>query len=461
MSDDPKQWWQTLPAIIAGFATLLTALTGLLVTLHQMGVFKLADLKPQSQSPAPTPVEETAAPVVPTKPPRKPPKIETPSPTPDSVVEPTATATATATATPRRSPKFAPTPTPTPEEAPAAAPTPTATKSPRKPPVVPPITEHLALGRVTFVTDQNASVKALATYLEEKGAEVSVVSPAHPDELAVSRPDIVIVGADTGEAWERLSKTITNKLFENVKVIGFGKGGGALFSRLGLEISSLKGVHGNETRVAVQMPELLKSPLPVPAEDRAVEIYRASRSDIIGIYDGGSPAVAGFEGIARWTTQKNYWPVCRQGNYVLWGFDAPSGDMTDAGKQFFINLLVNQKARPTVPLNQTRKTSEFVKSGVISERLTKEFPRQEWPFQVKRAGHFRARLSWNPPGTPLALLLGAKEGRMRQRKDGFSPLIIDFDIAGENVGEDWRVEVVCFGDLGTKVVDYKLELVIP
>jgi hypothetical protein len=401
MSEEPKQWWQTLPAIIAGLATLLTALTGLLVTLHQMGVFKLSDMRAH----------------------------ESPSPTPRAVDEPAAPATAI--------------------------------KPPRKPPVVSPMTDRLALGRVTFVTDQNASVKALASYLEEKGAEVSVVSPAHLDELAVSRPDIVIVFADTGGAWERLSKSITNKLFENLKVIGFGGGGSALFSQLGLEISSLKGIHGNETRLTVQMPELLKTPLVVPAEDRAVEVYRAGRSDIIGIYDQGSPMVAGFEGIAHWSSHKNHWPVCRQGNYVLWGFDAPTGEMTDEGKQFFVNLLVNQKARPAVPLTQTRKTTENVKSGVISERLTKEFPGQDWPFQMKRTGHFRARLSWNSQGTALALMLGPKDGFMRERKDGPSPLMIDFDVAKENVGQDWNVRVTCFSDLGTKVIDYKLELSIP
>ena len=42
MSDDEKQWWQTLPAIIGGIAALLTALTGLLIALNQLGVFKQA-----------------------------------------------------------------------------------------------------------------------------------------------------------------------------------------------------------------------------------------------------------------------------------------------------------------------------------------------------------------------------------------------------------------------------------
>ena len=47
MSDEPKQWWQTLPAIIGGLATLVTALTGLLVALNQLG--KQTEKKPAAQ----------------------------------------------------------------------------------------------------------------------------------------------------------------------------------------------------------------------------------------------------------------------------------------------------------------------------------------------------------------------------------------------------------------------------
>lgn len=55
MNDEPKQWWQTFPAITGGVATILTALTGLLVALNQMGIFKPTEKKP---SPSPEPTKE-------------------------------------------------------------------------------------------------------------------------------------------------------------------------------------------------------------------------------------------------------------------------------------------------------------------------------------------------------------------------------------------------------------------
>jgi hypothetical protein len=58
MSDEAKQWWQTLPAIIGGLAALVTALTGLLVALNQSGVFKQTEKKP---APAEEPVTAITA----------------------------------------------------------------------------------------------------------------------------------------------------------------------------------------------------------------------------------------------------------------------------------------------------------------------------------------------------------------------------------------------------------------
>jgi hypothetical protein len=42
VADEPKsiQWWQTLPAVIAGLATLITALAGLIAALNQIGLFR-------------------------------------------------------------------------------------------------------------------------------------------------------------------------------------------------------------------------------------------------------------------------------------------------------------------------------------------------------------------------------------------------------------------------------------
>lgn len=343
----------------------------------------------------------------------------------------------------------------------------TAAKPPKEPEQVKPAANRLDLGRTTFITDRRESVKTLATYLENEGADVSVISTDQLDDLAATRPDTIIVGADTGEGWGKISKTVLSRLFEDSKIIGFGYAGANLFRLLGLRISSPNEMHGSGSdgiQVVVQVPDILQSPLPIPAENNMVQVYEPTASDVIGIYDEGSPMVAGFEGIAHWSKWKNHWPICRQGNYVLWGFSATTSEMTDAGKQLLVNLLVNHKARAPVPLSQARRKTEYVKSGLISERLSKQFHNHKWPFQIKNAGHLSARLSWTPPDVDLALILGTEQRRRFQRKDGRSPLTIDYDVNEEDVGhsdDDWFINVTCFGDLGTTVIDYRLELSVP
>jgi hypothetical protein len=70
-----------------------------------------------------------------------------------------------------------------------------------RPDRVKPNANRLDLGRTTFITDQGELVKTLATYLENEGAEVSVISTDQLDSLAATRPDTIIVCGDTGAAW--------------------------------------------------------------------------------------------------------------------------------------------------------------------------------------------------------------------------------------------------------------------
>jgi hypothetical protein len=67
MSDDPqnasKGWWQTVPGILTGVAAFLTALTGLLLALHQMGLLQQSHPTASSQSVA---ADGSASPTNPT-----------------------------------------------------------------------------------------------------------------------------------------------------------------------------------------------------------------------------------------------------------------------------------------------------------------------------------------------------------------------------------------------------------
>lgn len=313
--------------------------------------------------------------------------------------------------------------------------------------------------RVVFVTDRPDRTQALVEYLKQQGAVVSVTSTADLAAVASARPDLVIVGADTRDYWKTQSKAIVRRLFEGYRVLGLGEGGSGLFFMLDLKLAGV--MHTNSTEVAIHVPELLRTPLAVAASERTVDVA-VRGGDVIGVYDFGSPAVGGFEGIGRWPAHPNHWPIARQGQYALWGFTASADQLTESGKRLFANLLAEHRTRPLATLSQLTKV-EYVKPGLISERLTAQFSKHEWFVQLRRPGRIQASLLWQPAERGLALILnGPGQVGYFSRKDGTSPLVIEFEATAEHVskGSDWRISVSAFGSL-EKAIDYRLDLSFP
>lgn len=59
--NDQRSWWTTLPGVLTGAAAVLSAVTGLIVAIHQLGLFSGAPTPPAA-APAPAPPAATAAP---------------------------------------------------------------------------------------------------------------------------------------------------------------------------------------------------------------------------------------------------------------------------------------------------------------------------------------------------------------------------------------------------------------
>lgn len=192
-------------------------------------------------------------------------------------------------------------------------------------------------------------------YLGEQGADGSLISTEELDHLDSEDPVIVILGKDTEKVWEGLSASELSQRFENHKVIGMGGGGTALFFLLGLKLGG--GAGGQDTRVVVEYPELL------PNSDKLVDVYHPGEAYVVGAYDyafskeQGHPADPGFEGIAHWEDYTHHWPIARQGSCVLWGFEAPTDQMTDIGKALFMNLLVYLQANPPCPYRRRESSA--------------------------------------------------------------------------------------------------------
>jgi DNA-binding winged helix-turn-helix (wHTH) protein len=319
------------------------------------------------------------------------------------------------------------------------------------------------IGRLTVLTNRPDGVRDLVAYLSGYGAECSTLNTSELGKIAATVPDIIIVAADTRDSWtEQPQSALRRQVFANYKVFGMGDGGAQLFSVLGLQIG--RGHVMTASRLDYPLIVELKA-LSLSSSDKVLQVSQGE-GESIGVYDEGSPDIAGFEGIARWQNAEHaehHWPIARQGNYMLWGFDSPVEQMTEVGKRLLVNLLIEQRMHPSVPLSQARTKHEYVQPGLLAGRLNAQFPTSLWHFQVRKPGRITARLSWNPAELPLALILngpGQSQGGYFARKDGISPLEIAFDATDGHVSTDidWRISIDDFGETGGTLIDYKLEL---
>jgi hypothetical protein len=184
----------------------------------------------------------------------------------------------------------------------------------------------------------------------------------------------------------------------------------------------------------------------------------------MGIYDQGSPSIAGFEGIAHFKQDRHYWPICRQGNFVYWAFDGPIQKTTEDVQQLYRNVLAYLKSEPSKALSGALAKRNYVRPGQISGRLTEQtdFSHQHH-FQVLQPGKILADLSWSPVDHAMAAILnGPGKVGYYERGDGESPLHIVFEVDADlqAIGTDWKLSVTTF-DASAPFIDYQLEPSFP
>jgi type II secretory pathway pseudopilin PulG len=326
---------------------------------------------------------------------------------------------------------------------------------------------HLASLRLSIIDDRLERARPAYSYLEEQGAALSFIGTTELAKLQMSRPDMVIVGAST--RWARNDPITLKQTFEGYKVVGLGNAGDELFRLLGLQISGV--MHAHEGNLVVEEPALLTQPVTIAAPDRSVDIFKTQvEGDAVGVYDGGSPDIAGFEGLARWQSSKNHWPIARQGNFLFWGFEASSSQMSDSGKALMINVVANHKSQPWTPLSklseqsEARRKLERISPGIVTGQLTAQVPLSVRLFSIKKPGPIEATLTWNSGDCPLSLILnGPGQVGYFARKDGASPLSLDFVVTEQQIakGSDWSIRITCFRELGPEPLTFTLKVIFP
>ncbi|MEM8839295.1 MAG: hypothetical protein AAGE89_14465 [Pseudomonadota bacterium] len=294
------------------------------------------------------------------------------------------------------------------------------------------------------------------------GANLEVFPHNGLQELGIYNPDLIVIAADTARVWPEMSDRVLRALFDGQKIVGLGTGGSELFRALGATIGKGHAAHFGGSN-EVTLANFPSGHIDRPDLPRDFPVHRPGRFDVQGIYDGGSPALQGFEAFANVAGHDHHWPVVRQGNLLFWGFDAPLNTLTNEGRLLLHSLLKDHLERPYISFEARLPEVEVFPPGRHAERLTGQFSGQTWHIRLARPGMVRALVDYDPEHGPVALILnGPGQVGYFERKNGVSPLEIRFEVTPELLerGDVWRVSVKKFGPV-PRPIDYTIELDFP
>jgi hypothetical protein len=122
-----------------------------------------------------------------------------------------------------------------------------------------------------------------------------------------------------------------------------GEGGAAFFAQADLRIGWPQTWYSTNHEVAAVTPAArywhLPYAIPIPAPAPLVQLYPAPLTEL-GVYvaePGGS-----LELIAREAKDARHYPVIRENrrerSFILWGYNAGPGAMTETGRALFVNV---------------------------------------------------------------------------------------------------------------------------
>jgi hypothetical protein len=201
-----------------------------------------------------------------------------------------------------------------------------------------------AIKPVAYIYSSDISTaNSYKSLLESNDYQVELISQNTVLSKNFSNYNFIMIGPETGNLsnWGDAGGNQANHLNSSgLRIIGLGEGGYAFFGRLNLEIGYGNGAHGNATSVYAVDPSssYWTSPnsITIPA-NRMVKLYNSNSSYVAIHYPD---PISGILGIGRTSDTAAHYQMIRQDSrYMLWGFDDSPSNMTNTGKDIFINVV--------------------------------------------------------------------------------------------------------------------------
>ena len=207
--------------------------------------------------------------------------------------------------------------------------------------VLVPVFQVKASISVAFIYSTDlTSAESYESLLTAQGMTVDLVPSSDAVTWDYSGYGLIIIGSETGSGYLWEPEAAVSVIDGTGKpILALGRGGSSFFSVLGLYIDWGQGWTGSRNSIYVVdvNHQIFHSPneITVPS-DRIIGLYGSTGH--IGIYMP-SP-VAGVTPLGREATDLNHYPLIQQDDrYVLWGFTNSPEDMTQTGKDLFVNVV--------------------------------------------------------------------------------------------------------------------------
>lgn len=202
--------------------------------------------------------------------------------------------------------------------------------------------QEMSLPRVAYIYEYDMEAAEGFRYLlVGYGCATTLIGLDEAAAVTWDSYDLIIVGNDTGftENWGDVESVAAVEA-SGKSVVGLGEGGYALFGRLGLSVGWPNGAHGAENSIAVVDPNssLFSTPyhIDIP-EDKSLQLY--AETENVSLYFWPAPETVTVLG--RQVDSLGYYPLALEnGRYLLWGFEASAGNMTEVGEELFVNVII-------------------------------------------------------------------------------------------------------------------------
>ncbi len=198
---------------------------------------------------------------------------------------------------------------------------------------------------------------AYKSLLEENDYQVDLIAMGAIMSTDFNDYRLVLIGPDTGSGfdWGDAAGNQAQRIEDaSASVVGLGRGGSSYFEEIGEPIgwgSTWVGSNGRDVRVVDADHAVWNSPNDISIPGSQIVTLYGSNSAFVAVHYPSS--ISGVTAIGRQSDDATHYQIIsKDGQHLLWGFDAPPTAMTSVGRQVFVNAtrsVLRLRLRPISP----------------------------------------------------------------------------------------------------------------